>query len=127
MRNYTLDHEDATEIKNLMLGRIIVSVQGDSLTLDNGTELRILPNEGCGGCSNGHYQLDFLKQVDNVITDVKFNEEFVDERPYDFPTIYSIYVYTDSMTTAIPLAEISGNDGNGYYGTGYRINVTVEE
>lgn len=126
MEKYTLTHEDTEKIKNLMVGRIIIQVQNDTLVLDDLTKLRIIPNSGCGGCENGYYELAFLNHVHNVITNVEFNEEMIDNKPEEYPMVYSIYVYTDALTTAAPLAEITGNDGNGYYGTGYRVDVIVE-
>lgn len=121
----TVYHYEAGLIANLLVGRSITDVRGDAFILDNGTELRVVANEGCGGCTNGHYSIDFLKKVNNVITNVTLNEE---EYGHD-GTTYTINVYTEGILSedVDTLVSVSGHDGNGYYGTGYRIDVTVAQ
>ena len=63
-------------VKELLLFRKIVKVekldeQDGILTLDNGTQLIVQGNCGCGGCDNGWYYLYELNKCDNVITNVK--------------------------------------------------------
>lgn len=102
MEKYTLTHEDTEKIKNLMVGRIIIQVQDDTLVLDDLTKLRIVPNSGCGGCENGYYELAFLNHVHNVITNVEFNEEMIDNKPEEYPMVYSIlclYGCADNSST----------------------------
>lgn len=101
----------------MLLYHKIQKIDGATLLLDNGTKLQICPNQGCGGCNNGWYDIDELNECDNAITDVKF--EAISENGYAY--IYQIFVYAENKE--IKLLEVSGNDGNGYYGSGYRINV----
>lgn len=88
------------------------------LTLDNGTELYVVPNEGCGGCSSGWYELEHLATVDNVITSARVVEEEVDG---DKPQRYAIFVFADAVE--FKLVSVVGDDGNGYYGTGFALIV----
>lgn len=111
-------HED---IKGLLVGRTVEKVSEDTLRLDNGLELRIDPNWGCGGCSNGNYRLDALNGVENAITDVAFE---IGERGHD--DVYRIFVYTAGIEVGNKLLEVSGHD-NGWYGSGYTIYVTAPE
>ena len=116
-----LDECDEKEIKELLIGRK-VKVDGDNLILDNGIILEVIANEGCGGCSSGWYSITKLNEVDNAITDVKFqcDEDVEDTENYD-DTSYKIFVFCED--TRIKLLQVDGSDGNGYYGTGYTIHV----
>ena len=79
----------------------------------------MLPNEGCGGCSSGWYSITELNECDNVITNVEFECEDIDDE-YD-DTSYRIFVYAEDKR--IKILQVDGTDGNGYYGTGYSIRV----
>ncbi|MEE3344436.1 MAG: hypothetical protein VZS44_10120 [Bacilli bacterium] len=117
-----IDGEDIDEIKKLLLYRKIVDVQlhNDDMTgtmvLDDGTTLKIVSNEGCGGCSNGWYYLEELNKCDNAITNV---ELVYDVRGYD--EVIQIFVYAED--TRIKIIDVYGDEGNGYYGRGFVIYV----
>ena len=119
-----LDECDEKEIKELLVGRK-VKVNEDTLILDNGIVLEIIPNEGCGGCTSGLYELMELNEVDNAITDVEFvcDEDVIDNNWSD--TSYKIFVFCEDRR--IKLLQVDGTDGNGYYGTGYRLIVKQKE
>jgi hypothetical protein len=105
---------DRDKIRDLLLGHSVTIVGPDRLQLDDGTVLEIVPNEGCGGCSEGHYSIDELNECpNNAIMSVEF-EDSDDE-------VFRVFVYAES--TKIKLLEVSGHD-NGYYGVGYWIWVT---
>ena len=53
---------------------------------------------------------------------VEFVEEFEDDCYYEH---YKIFVIADGMTTE--LLDVYGTDGNGYYGTGYTIDVYLPD
>lgn len=122
MRN--LDYCEEKEIRALLMYHKIVKVDGNTLFLDNGTELEVLPNEGCGGCGAGWYDVTELNTCDNAITNVEFECEPTDE-PYCEDFSYKIFVFAESQK--IKILQVDGSDGNGYYGTGYSINVKVKE
>jgi len=65
-----------------------------------------------------------LNGCDNAITNVEFvcEDEKIDG---DIETSYKIFVFTADKR--IKLVEVNGDDGNGYYGTGYHIIVKVKE
>jgi hypothetical protein len=119
-------HSDDThfedKVKKLLLYRKIVKVERDDeqtaiLTLDNGTTLIAIGNEGCGGCSNGWYYLDELNGCENAITDVKCEIEGV-----GYEDVYHLYIFADNKK--INCLQYSGSD-NGYYGTGYNLYVKM--
>lgn len=119
-KQYVLSYEDEIKIKDLLLWHKVISVtNGDTLLLDNGTELEIIPNEGCGGCGNGWYEITDINGCDNAITDVKF-----DNAGNHYKDIYQIFVYSENKK--MKLLQVEGSD-NGFYGSGYTINVKIRE
>ena len=117
--NRELYYCEEEKIKELLMYRKIVKVENDTLYLDNGVELEVLSNEGCGGCSSGWYSITELNECDNVITNVEFECSDIDDE-YD-DTSYRIFVYAEDKR--IKILQVDGTDGNGYYGTGYSIRV----
>lgn len=122
-----IDYSQENKIKELLLGHTVVKVEDDMLRLDDGRFLRIVPNSGCGGCSSGWYELTELNDCPiNAIMSVELVDEpyseYEDEDPDEYEDHkYSIFVL--AQDNRIKLAEIDGSDGNGYYGSGYRILV----
>ena len=112
---------DENEIRELLLYRKVVKVEGNTLVLDNGTELTFEGNIGCI-CGAGCYSVTELNECDNVITNVEFvrDNDVKNKDNYD-ETSYKIFVYAEDKH--IKLAQIDGDDGNGYYGTGYTLYV----
>lgn len=115
----TLNDTEKDEIRSLLLGRKAVKIDDTTLTLDNGIVLTFEGNEGCGGCPSGHYEVIDLNGVDNIITNVIFDEAV---NSYGDPIMYKIFVFADN--TKINLLTVEGDIGNGYYGSGYTISVT---
>lgn len=120
-KDRTLCECNEKEIEELLLGHK-VTADYDKLILDNGVVLQINPNIGCGGCESGNYYLQHISSVNNAITNVEFVEEFEDDCYYEH---YRIFVIADGMTTE--LLDVYGTDGNGYYGTGYTIDVYIPD
>lgn len=116
---------ETDKIKNLLMYRKVVKVVEDTLFLDNGIELEVVPNTGCGGCGSGWYEIVELNGCDNIITDVEFVREDIDDLTSDNDTSYKIFVYAEDKK--IKLVQVDGSDGNGYYGTGYSIVVRVND
>ena len=121
-KDRTLCECNEKEIEELLLGHKVTADNYDKLILDNGVVLQIFPNIGCGGCESGNYYLQHISSVNNAITNVEFVEEFEDDCYYEH---YKIFVIADGMTTE--LLDVYGTDGNGYYGTGYTIDVYIPD
>lgn len=121
-KDKTLCECNEKEIEELLLGHKIAVDDYDNLVLDNGVVLQINPNIGCGGCESGNYYLEHIASVNNAITNVEFVEEFDDDCYYEH---YRIFVIADGVTTE--LLDVYGTDGNGYYGTGYTIDVYLPD
>lgn len=119
---YTLRYDEEEKIKELLMFRKIIRVDNNTLYLDNGIELEILPNEGCVCCSSGWYGIEEINGCDNAITNVEFECECTDEE-WQEDYSYKIFVYAED--TKIKIAQVDGSDGNGYYGTGYEIRVKI--
>lgn len=109
-------------LNELFVGRSVTKVNEDHLLLDDGTMLRLVANEGCGGCASGYYELAGLNGVDNVITSVRVEEDtFDNDAGYYSDSTYRLFVFADNEK--VNLATFTGTDGNGYYGTGFWILV----
>ena len=121
-KDKTLCEQNEKEIEELLLGHKVTADDYDKLILDNGVVLQINPNIGCVACESGNYYLDHISSVNNAITNVEFVEEFDDDCYYEH---YKIFVIADGMTTE--LLDVYGTDGNGYYGTGYTIDVYIQD
>ena len=121
-KDKTLCEQNEKEIEELLLGHKVTADYYDKLILDNGVVLQINPNIGCGACESGNYYLEHISSVNNAITNVEFVEEFEDDCYYEH---YKIFVIADGMTTE--LLDVYGTDGNGYYGTGYTIDVYIPD
>lgn len=115
--------DDQSEIYNLLFGRKVEKVSENELLLDNGLVLQIVGNKGCGGCSSGWYYLTELNGCDNAITNVELVED-TETEGNEYEISYKIYVYAENEK--IKLLQVDGDDGNGYYGTGYTINVRIK-
>ena len=107
------------------------------LTLSDGTELVLWGNDGGCACGAGCYPLTELNGCDNIITNVD-----VDYRPdgdelpcqtcgavgcwnHNDDGYFRIFVFAEDRR--IPLASFEGSDGNGYYGTGWWLEVRHAE
>lgn len=128
-KDRTLCECNEKEIEELLLGHKVTADDYDKLILDNGVVLQINPNIGCGGCESGNYYLEHISSVNNAITNVEFVNEHEDSEYDDFDAEYyqhyKIFVIADGMTTE--LLDVYGTDGNGYYGTGYTIDVYIPD
>lgn len=128
-----LNHRDEEAFKALLIGRKVELVEftnsGElnavgTLKLDDGTVLNVTSTDGGCACSSGCYDLTTLNGVDNIITDVKlYNSPDGDD--VDGEGRYTIFVFADNEM--VNLATWTGSDGNGYYGTGYSIEVTFPD
>lgn len=146
----TYNYGDRAQIRELLMGRRVVAVEmfdslldlrdaldaedyvwgyaGGKMTLDDGRVVYVAPNQGGCACSAGDYFLKSLERVDNIITRVDF--ETVEVPDPDYPdtswasnTAYRIFVFADNER--INLLSVEGDDGNGYYGTGYELVVVA--
>lgn len=121
--NYrSIYHDDKQAIVELFVGKSVKKVADDQLELSDGTVLQIIPNEGGCSCGAGDYDLISLNGCENIITNAELvvtedsrSDEWEDGKKYE------IFVY--SGYTRINLATIQGDDGNGYYGTGFWVKV----
>jgi hypothetical protein len=117
------------ESEEILVGRRIVKAEikehrwGNNmavLSLDDGSEVWVIANEGCGGCSNGWYDIEHVASVDNIITAV---DVVVEDAPGEDAHVYRIFVFTGD--DRIEAVTVAGDDGNGYYGSGYYIDVVL--
>ena len=123
MFNYDqVDGEDIDEVKKLLLYRKIVEARKigsktGELVLDNGTVLFVAANDPCAEhCDCGYWYLEALNTCDNVITNVDIVYDTLDGDE-------DIQIFVFAEDTRIKAIEVSGDEGNGYYGRGFTITV----
>lgn len=83
------------------------------LELDDGTLLRMIPNEGCA-CGAGRYRLVFLhdRVPDNVITRCEVVTTMKGHPDMDPEITYRLFVFMGNER--INVANILGHDGSGF-------------
>lgn len=118
-----IDHYEKDRLKELFVGRRVIAAEGDVLTLDDGTRVTVEPNEGCGGCPSGWYTLERIAAADNVVTDVKVEDEDITDDEDGDDVRYRLFVYAAGVDAGTEIASVKGWDGNGYYGTGFALVV----
>lgn len=129
-------HEYGALLRAALIGRSVTAVQlGGELpspdryitaqgkvTLDDGTELLLGGNEGGCICGAGDYVLTQLNDMPiNGITNVEVVDEHTGDDQWDMARTYRIFVLAQDQR--FELATFEGDDGNGYYGTGFWFSV----
>ncbi len=125
---------DIDALKNTLIGRSVTSVElgGEydavdrgwrhpqgKIVLDDGTELLLGGNHGGCSCGAGDYELSRLNDMPiNGITNVEVDR--VEHGQYG-PSTYRVFVL--AQDERFELAAFDGDDGNGYYGTGFWFTV----
>lgn len=126
----SVEWDDQEGLDRLFIGRSIVKAEDGKLTLDNGKVLTVHANEGCGGCDEGWYELDYLVTFPNVITAVE-GQISVDNEWTSGPDSLGtcpedvrLFVYSEGIGAEV--IHTAGHD-NGYYGTGFWIETQTKE
>lgn len=140
-----LYHSDEKKIEDLLVGRkIIIAEKGDfddpdnrewwygrpegRLILDDGTVLYLAGNKGGCSCSAGDYDLTWINGTDNVITGVRVEANPDTEDYFDGnQSVGSYRIFVFAENEEINVATFEGSDGNGYYGTGFWVDVLKPE
>ncbi len=118
------DQDDHDRIRAMLLGHTVEKVEDDHLVVDDGTVVKVVPNNGGCSCGAGDYWLESLNGVDNVITRVAFRQGETDSDGETYGT-YEVFVFTGHKE--INLLTVAGDDGSGYYGTGYKLLIRAPE
>lgn len=118
-----IDHYEGERLRELFVGRRVIAAEDGVLTLDDGTRAKVEPNEGCGGCPSGWYELERIATAENVITAVSVEDEEITGDPYGDDARYRLFVYAAGVDARTELLSVKGSDGNGYYGTGFSLVV----
>jgi hypothetical protein len=102
----------------LFIGRKVVEARDSHLLLDDGTALKVVPNDGGCSCGAGDYRISEMNTCDNIITGASLQESSADGEDGH---VYRLFVY--AANDRINVLSVEGDDGNGYYGTGFTITV----
>lgn len=116
-----IKYSEKSEINSLFVGRSIVSADQESgtLVLDNGVKVKVVPNEG-SCCESGDYFLTNMEKFENVITSAKV--KIIEDSKSEKKT-YKLSVYGAGVKNHKAVAIVTGDDGSGYYGTGFVLEV----
>lgn len=116
--------DPTAELNELLVGKSIVSIDQNAatLTLSDGAVLTIVPNLG-EGYDGGDFFLDRISTVENAIVAVEAVTDY-DGSVQDRADIYRINVYTAGVPNSQEIVSVSGDIGNGYYGSGFSILVS---
>ena|SRR3990167_5886567 len=118
----TIYHTDKEKIVALFVGKSVSKIDDDKLYLNDGTLLQIVPNTGGCSCGAGDYELTELNSCENIITNVEVVDSYPETTDYSETHTYEVFVYAENRK--INLLTVQGDDGNGYYGTGFWITVS---
>lgn len=133
------DHEE--RLRKALVGRRILKAEkfenenGTSARfhLDNDKVLEVHASDGGCACSAGDYWVDEIDTADGaVIMNVESVEDPAGDDDYswngetsDLSTTregYKLFVYAEGVGKR-QLYSMAGDDGNGYYGTGYSVYI----
>lgn len=106
-------HELGDRLSEIVIGRKLVSVKGEVVTLDNGTKIRIEGSSDC--CAWGDATIGKIIDSEHVITGV----QSVDG---DAEGSATVFLMTDAGT-AMEIAQ-EWDESNGYYFYGLYLTVT---
>lgn len=100
---------------------------GYILICNDGTEIRVALNEGCGGCGNGWSEIDLsvLENNKNVITNVEYKKGN-DSEGFEYDDdAFTLFIYYEDNK----INRVDGSDGygNGYYGGGFYLSILEPE
>jgi hypothetical protein len=98
-----------------LIGHSIPFVTENSLVLDDGTRIEFTDNYDC--CSWA--DLNKLRTCDNVITDVRIEDDDSGEGSY------SAWVYAVTDKGGVEIVNQDSNASNGYYLHGFALKVRV--
>lgn len=140
---------DVERLRELLVGKSIISaeIKDESpeawhggptgfVTLSDNTVLKLWGNEGGCSCSAGDYPITSLNGCENVITNVEVVDHPAGDdiscricdkgwcEHYGAPEnqgYYKIFVF--ALEDRVNLASFERSDGNGYYGTGWWLEV----
>lgn len=132
------NHEDVDALRSALTGRSVVAVKMIDTTdetvgkwgpqlegevhLDDGRVLKLAGNGPQCACSAGEYSLTQLNDMPiNGIMDVDVTVDARVDEYGEGPQTYRLFVL--AQDDRIELATFDGDDGNGYYGTGFWFSV----
>lgn len=130
MTDTYIDYTEIERLREVLVGRKILSVIPNHLgtyhgtvkfVLDNGTVLTAMESDGGCACANGCFALSVAEGVAGagVITSVDMTEEVEYGVVGDGQSTISIFVYFEGLPSAVKALTSDGGD-NGYYGWGFR-------
>lgn len=127
---------DIEALREALIGRSVVSVRIDpeksidynegpvgEVTLDNGDVLLLVGNTGGCSCGAGDYDLTHLNDKPvNGITNVEVVVDGETDEYGEGEQTYRLFVLAFDGGRS-ELATFEGDDGNGYYGTGFYMEI----
>lgn len=114
MSHDSIQQEDlADKLREVVIGRRLTSVEGETLTLDNGTQIKIEGSSDC--CAWGDATLGAIVDSEHIITGVRSAEDGDRSKA-------TVFLMTESGS-AMEIAQ-EWDESNGYYFYGLYLTVT---
>lgn len=117
MSRQSIEHEElADRLREVVIGHRLISVDGETITLDNGTRIKISGSSDC--CAWGDATLGKIVDSEHVITGVRS----VDDGNKSEATVF---LMTDAGS-AMEIAQ-EWDESSGYYFYGLYFTVTAPD
>ncbi len=98
---------DEDNFKELLLGRRVASIEGEILTLDNGTQIELEDAQDCCAWFEGEVRNVAINYSENIITDISRSDETATDDGF--------IVHVLSQSEVLFDIAIEGDASNGYY------------
>lgn len=111
------DADDET-LRELLIGQTVVSINGDTMTLKDGTKLLFEDTSDC--CAWFAVELEKGNLTDNAITDIRYEARTaINKNP---PEKYTLHIL--AADTTIADVQVEGDPSSGYYCQSFNVVVT---
>ena len=112
---------DDYSLAEALVGKSITSLEGNTLTLDDGTVLHIEDTADC--CAYYNAEARAIDLTDNIVTGVRLDEREGD--PDGSREHYTLTVLSSS--SELLAVDVEGDEGSGYYVHSAELSIVTKE
>lgn len=104
-----------------LVGKSIIAIDGDSITLSDGTELHVESTADC--CAYYDAEVRAIDLSDNIVTGVRWDER--EGEPAGSREDYTLTVLSSS--NELLAVDVEGDEGSGYYVHSADLRIVTKE